>query len=86
MEPGYVDEVGAGLVEMKGLRDVVGREHDLGSGAAGAGAAKQPEVVGAAKDVVRNAAHDELGVLDARVPEGVGMRDVAVDDADPSSL
>src|SRR6266481_4326310 len=31
MEPRDVDEVGGGLIEMKRLRYVVGREHDLGS-------------------------------------------------------
>src|SRR5712692_6210344 len=86
MEPRDVDEVGAGLVEMKGLRYVVGREHDLGSGTAGAGVTEQSQIVGAAKDVVGNAAHDELGVLNARVTKSVGVRDVAVDDADPSRL
>src|SRR5260370_17310059 len=86
MEPRNVDEVGAGLIEMKGLRYVVGREHDLGSGTAGAGVTEQSQIVGATKDVVGDAAHDELGVLDARVTKSVGVRDVAVDDADSSRL
>src|SRR5712691_12078824 len=86
MEPRDVDEVRAGLIEMKCLRYVVCREHDLGSGAVGAGVTEQSQIVGAAKDVVGNAAHDELGVLDARVTKSVGVRDVAVDDADPSGL
>src|SRR5258708_14196429 len=86
MQPWDVDEVGAGLIEMKCLRYVVGREHDLGSGTAGAGVAEQSQVVGAAKDVVGNAAHDELGVLDARVTKSVGVSDVAVDDADTPRL
>src|SRR5712691_1207682 len=86
MEPGDVDEVGAGLIEMKGLRYVVGREHDFGFRTAGASVAEESQIVGAPKDVVGNAAHDELGVLDARVTKGVSVRDVAVDDADPSRL
>src|SRR5713101_2034168 len=81
MEPRDVDEVGAGLIEMKGLRYVVGREHDLGSGTAGASVTEQSQIVGAAKNVVGNAAHDELGVLDPRV-----TKSVAVGDADPSRL
>src|SRR5229473_4145585 len=86
MEPRDVDEVGAGLIEMKRLRYVVGREHDFGFRTAGACITEQPQIVGATQDVVGNAAHDELGVLDARVTKGVSVRDVAVDDADPSRL
>src|SRR5260370_4231915 len=86
MEPRDVDEVGACPIEMKRLRYVVVREHDFGFGTAGACITEQPQIVGAAQDVVGNAAHDELGVLDARVTKGVGVRDVAVDDADPSLL
>src|SRR5260370_30302258 len=86
MEPRDVDEVGAGLIEMKRLRYVVGREHDFGFGTACAGITEQPQIVGAAQDVVGNTAHDELGVLDARVTKSVGVRDVAIDDADPSRL
>src|SRR5713226_2862523 len=86
MEPRDVDEVGAGLIEMKRLRYVVGREHDFGFGTAGACITEQPQIVGATQDVVGNAAHDELRVLDARVTKGVGVRDIAVDDADPSLL
>src|SRR2546428_14060382 len=67
MEPRDVDEVGAGLIEMKRLRYVVGREHDLGSRTAGAGIAEQPQVVSAPKVVAGNAADDEIRVLDARV-------------------
>src|SRR5258706_3242654 len=86
MEPRDIDEVCAGLIEVKGLRYVVGREHDFGFGTAGACITEQSQIVGAAQDVVGNAAHDELGVLDASVTKGVGVRNVAVDDADPSLL
>src|SRR5216683_2110690 len=77
MQPWDVDEVGAGLIEMKCLRYVVGREHDLGSGTAGAGVAEQSQVVGAAKDLVGNTVHEELGVLVAGVTRRAGGGDVA---------
>src|SRR5260370_40832309 len=86
MEPRDVDEVGAGPIEMKRLRYVVAREHDFGFGTAGACITEQPQIVGAAQDVVGNAAHDELGVPDARVTKGAATRDVAVHYAHPPLL
>src|SRR5260370_7848110 len=86
MEPRDVDEVGAGLIEMKRLRYVVGREHDFGFGTACARITEQPQIVGAAQDVVGNAAHDELGVLDARMTKRAALRDFPVANPNPCLL
>src|SRR5260370_7239678 len=73
MEPREVHEVGAGPIEMKRLRYVVGREHDFGFGTAGACITEQPQIVGAAQDVVGNAAHADLGFLDPPVTKHAGF-------------
>src|SRR4029077_15706139 len=82
MQPRYVDEVGAGLIEDESLRNVFGGEHDLRFRAVGADVAQKPQVVRAAEDFVCDARHDQLGVFDARMAKRICMGDVAVDAAD----
>src|SRR5258708_6621725 len=84
MEPREIDKVGTRFVEGQRLRYVLGGQHDLGLRAGRPYVAQQPQVVSAAEDVVGDAGNHELRVLDADVTQGVGMRNVAIDRADPT--
>src|SRR5258708_8798178 len=78
-------EVGARVIELQRLRNVVGGQHDAHARRVRADAAQQPQVARATQDVVGDARDDELCVFDACVVQRVHVRDVAVDDLDAPS-